>query len=208
MLKIDNISYSLPNGQALFKNMSMIIEYGEIIGISGASGIGKTTFSKVVAGYISQETGDINWKQKKHKAHPIQLIWQHPELAVNPKWRIQKILEEAGSLDASLLIDLNISLEWLNRYPYQLSGGGELQRVCIARCLLAKPKFIIADEITSMLDAISQAEIWKVLLDYVKKNNVGLVIISHDKILLDKLCNKILDFSELMKPIKQKNRIN
>ncbi|WP_058306536.1 ABC transporter ATP-binding protein [Gracilibacillus massiliensis] len=206
MLKIKDISYTLPNHLSLFRNISLSINSEEIIGLSGKSGLGKTTLAKIVAGYIRADHGDINVQQKKDKPHPVQLIWQNPEQAVNPKWRIDKILAEAGTLDPSIIKKLKISEEWLHRYPEQLSGG-ELQRVCIARCLLARPEFIIADEMTTMLDPISQAEIFKMLLEHVQTNHIGLLIISHDKILLNNLCDKVIDFKQLMKPKKEINRI-
>ncbi len=193
MLRVEDISYTLLNKQTLFRNFSMTINNGEIIGISGKSGLGKTTLAKIIAGYLRADQGKINVQHEKGKPYPVQLIWQHPEQAVNPKWRIHKILEEAGVPDQTIMKKLKIAPEWLYRYPEQLSGG-ELQRVCIARCLLAQPSFIIADEITTMLDPLSQAEIFKILLEYVQQNKIGLLIISHDKVLLDKICHKVIDF--------------
>ncbi|SHN22355.1 ABC transporter ATP-binding protein [Gracilibacillus kekensis] len=193
MLKIEGVSYTLPDDVPLFQNFSMTVNNGEILGLSGKSGIGKTTLAKIIAGYLRADHGQINVQQMKGKSHSVQLIWQHPEQAVNPKWRIDKTLEEAGVPDQSIIKKLNILPEWLYRYPKQLSGG-ELQRVCIARCLLAQPEFIIADEITTMLDPISQAEIFKILTEHVQQNKIGLVIISHDTVLLDNLCHKVIDF--------------
>lgn len=88
---------------------------------------------------------------------------------------------------------VGIKKEWLNRYSFELSGG-ELQRFCVLRALMAKPEFIIADEMTTMLDAITQAQIWALVLDYAKKNNAGVVVISHDSHLINNICQRISSF--------------
>ena len=86
------------------------------------------------------------------------MIWQHPEQTLDPLLRIQDSLEESGLIDQVLLEKLGIKQQWLSRYPRELSGG-ELQRCCIARALRVHPKFLIADEISTMLDAITQVQI-------------------------------------------------
>lgn len=202
MLAIKNLTYTLPN-KTMIENFDFVMDKGEVVGLTGESGIGKTTLARLMAGYLSPDSGTIEPKQQKRKAHPIQLIWQHPEQAVHPKWRMEKVLREAGDYHPSLLKDLQIETDWLNRYADQLSGG-QLQRICIARCLLADPQYIIADEITTMLDSISQAEIWKILLHYVREKDVGLVVISHDYLLLEKLCNGIIDFQPFVKRIGER----
>ncbi|UOQ85004.1 ABC transporter ATP-binding protein [Gracilibacillus salinarum] len=199
MLKVKNISYRLPNQHMLFEKVSLTMKQGYIVGLSGDSGLGKTTFAKIISGYLQAEEGEINWQIRKHEPSPVQLIWQHPEQAVNPRWRIEKIIKEAGELDQSLLAACNIPTEWLHRYPSQLSGG-QLQRVCIYRCLVTKPSYIIADEITTMLDPVAQADIWKWLIHYVRNKQIGLMIICHDELLLEKLCDDVIHFRDLMKP--------
>ncbi|MFC4401895.1 ABC transporter ATP-binding protein [Gracilibacillus xinjiangensis] len=197
MLIAKSIDYYYEGATPLFLNVTFSMREGEIIGLMGKSGSGKTTFAKILAGYEQPNNGAISIKQKKGNAHPVQLIWQHPEQAVNPKWRIKKILGEAGQIDQRMLNLFKIKKEWLDRFPLQLSGG-ELQRVCIVRCLLANPSYIIADEMTTMLDPISQVSIWETLLQIVKERQIGMLIISHDKLLLRRLCKKILTFDQLV----------
>src|SRR5699024_3251289 len=93
---------------------------------------------------------------------------------------------------------LGIRKEWLSRFPSELSGG-ELQRFCIARALLPGTKYLIADEITTMLDAINQAQIWRIIFQLVKEKNIGVLAISHDPELLNRISDRIIDFEKLRK---------
>ena len=85
---------------------------------------------------------------------------------------------------------------WLTRWPSELSGG-ELQRFSILRALNPQTKFIIADEISTMLDAVTQVQIWEALIKHCKANNIGILAVSHDKDLLDVICDDILYFNEI-----------
>ncbi|RCW74874.1 ABC transporter ATP-binding protein [Saliterribacillus persicus] len=196
MLTIKGVSYHVSSNRCLFDNVSLKID-NEIVGLSGNSGIGKTTLAKLIARIIPLETGSIHVEKSDAKSNPIQLIWQHPEQAVNPKWRIKRILLEAGEIDSDLLKKCGIKKDWLTRFPHQLSGG-ELQRVCIARCLISKPRVIIADEITTMLDGLSQVDIWELLIIYVKQNKVPMLVISHDEALLNRICDRMINFQKIV----------
>ena len=105
-----------------------------------------------------------------------------------PRQEIEvKVKKVAEALSLSDKLDRRIS---------ELSGG-ELQRFCVARVLGPQTEFIIADEMSTMLDAITQAQIWNVLLDQVKRRNLGLLVISHNMALADKLCTRIVNLEEL-----------
>lgn len=127
---------------------------------------------------------------------PVQMIWQHPEQTLDPLLRIQSSLEEAGPLDQALLEKLGIKQKWLSRFPRELSGG-ELQRCCIARALRVRPKFLIADEISTMLDAITQVQIWDFLLSYCEENEVGLVLVTHSEALQNRLATRVVNLADL-----------
>lgn len=127
---------------------------------------------------------------------PVQMIWQHPEQTLDPLLRIQSSLEEAGPLDQVLLEKLGIKQKWLSRFPRELSGG-ELQRCCIARALRVRPKFLIADEISTMLDAITQVQIWDFLLSYCEENEVGLVLVTHSEALQNRLATRVVNLADL-----------
>lgn len=197
-LKASNISFKYKNSEKyILENIDFEINSGEIVGLIAPSGFGKTTFAKILSGYEKNFSGDISIDGKKiNKSYnPIQLILQHPEKAVNPKWKMSKILKEAFNPSKDLLDNMGIKEEWLNRYPNELSGG-ELQRFCVIRALSKETKFLIADEMTTMLDAITQAQIWDVVLDYAKKNNIGIVVISHEKFLIDRICERVVNLEK------------
>lgn len=185
-------------GQAnpwLFTDFSLRLSPGEIVGMPGPSGRGKSTLAKVLAGYLGPARGcvGIDGQPLPETGHcPVQLLFQHPELAVNPRWRIKDILHEAEPPAPALLRDLGVLPAWLDRYPHELSGG-ELQRVCLVRALAANSRYLLCDEMTAMLDAISQAQVWRIVLEIVRERNLGILVISHDTFLLGRLCDRMLN---------------
>jgi peptide/nickel transport system ATP-binding protein len=179
----------------IFRALSLRIAPREMVGLSGPSGRGKSTLARVLCGYLSSPTGSIrvDGQEPGPGYHPVQLLFQHPELAVNPRFKARQILKEAWTPEPELLDALRIRPEWLDRYPHELSGG-ELQRICVARALDPRTRFLVADEMTSMLDAITQAQIWKVVADQVRTRGLGVYVISHDAELLARLCSRQDDF--------------
>ncbi len=200
VLEAKDVSFRYGGGPWILKDVNLSICQGERMGLVGPSGYGKSTLSRILAGYEKPSKGCVLWKGKplpKHGYCPVQMIYQHPEKAVNPRWRIKKTLCECWDADDELLKELRINKElWANRWPNELSGG-ELQRFCVARVMGPKTEFIIADEMSTMLDAITQAQIWQVLLDQSKKRNMGLLVITHNMALAEKLCTRIVDLQEL-----------
>ena len=197
-LKAQSINFKYRDDEYILKDIDFTINSGEVVGLVAPSGFGKTTLAKILAGYEKPESGTVTidgQKNNKKGYSPVQLIFQHPEKSVNPRWKMDKILKEAYLPSKELLDDMGIKKEWLNRWPSELSSG-ELQRFCVVRALSPETKFLIADEMTTMLDAITQAQIWNVVLNHVKKYNIGLVVISHEKSLIDRICDRIVDLTK------------
>lgn len=177
------------------EDCSVRVDRGECLAISAPSGYGKTTLAMLLAGYIKPVKGEIliDGKALPEKGVcPVQLIHQHPERAINPRWRLKRVLEESGKIDADVLHAFGIEHEWLDRFPRELSGG-ELQRFCVARALMSGADYLICDEISTMLDVITQAQIWNVVLEEAKKRNIGLIAVTHNMHLAKKIATRIVD---------------
>lgn len=180
------------------ENRSLAVAPGEALGLVAPSGYGKTTLGKLLAGYLSPVKGQVTIADKpvpKRGYSPVQLIFQNPELTINPRWRIRQVLQESYLPDPAILAAFGIHPGWLTRYPHELSGG-ELQRVAIARILNPATRYLIADEMTAMLDANTQALIWQGVLAFVQRQQVGLVVISHDEPLMQRICSKVLTLGD------------
>ncbi len=195
-LKASNISFSYNKKRQILKDFSISLDSNQIIGLMGDRGSGKSTLCKILAGYITHYSGEVtlDGKQIPDKGfYPVQLIFQHPEKTMNPKWKMEKVLNEAWSPGQDLKDTFGLKDSWLTRWPSELSGG-ELQRFSILRALNPKTRFIIADEISTMLDAVTQVQIWEALINHCKANNVGILAVSHDPELLDVICDDIVYF--------------
>ena len=133
MLRGDNLWFRYGDRLPwIIQNRSLTVAPGEVLGLMAPSGYGKTTLGKLLAGYLSPIKGQVTIDGKplsKKGYSPVQLIFQNPELSVNPRWRIRQILQEGYSPDPDVLKALGIHPGWLTRYPHELSGG-EL-RLCI-----------------------------------------------------------------------------
>lgn len=191
-LEAKNISFKYPSAKNyLLKDINLELDNKKIIGLIGDSGSGKSTLCKILSGYVTKYEGDVIFDGKplpQKGFKPIQLIYQHPEKVMNPKWKMKQVLEESWDVPDDILSEFGIQKSWLTRFPQELSGG-ELQRFSVVRSLNPNTKFLIADEMTTMLDAITQVQIIDSVLKIVKKRNMGFLLVSHDMDLVDTICD-------------------
>ena len=201
-LEARDISFKYGEGtRQILNHVTLTVEAGEKVGIMAPSGYGKTTLCKILAGYEKPDQGEVLLDGTPIRAFrgysPVQMVWQHPELSVNPKRRLRTVtaegdwsFEDTGER-ARIEAELGIRDECKERFPVEVSGG-ELQRFCIARALGRRTKLLIADEMTTMLDLITQGQIWDFVLKELKRRDIGMIAVSHSPELLEKVCDRVV----------------
>ena len=204
-LEARNLSFRYPRrgSPPVLEGVSLTLRSGERVGLSAPSGRGKTTLCRLLAGWERPGGGQVLLDGRPLSQYrgfcPVQLLLQHPEEAVDPLLKLRTALYEAGPADRAVLEGLGIQDSWLERYPAELSGG-ELQRICVGRTLRPELKFLLCDEASAMLDLVTQARLWRFLLDYAQARNLGLLIVSHDAALLERICTRVLTWEDITAP--------
>ena len=208
VLSIKNLNKTFESGFKL-KDINFDIKEGEVVSLIGESGSGKTSISKIIVGLLKAE-GQILFKGMDILKYPkkingkIQMIFQSPYSSLNPKYKIkdiilegiiyQKVLKKGEDIDEYLLNILNevgLDKEVLNKYPHELSGG-QRQRVGIARAVAVKPDLIIADEILTALDALTQIQILELFQKLKENKKISYLFISHDINIVKKISDRLL----------------
>ena len=218
-LQAKGICFSYGRQQVLH-DFNLTVKPRERVALRAPSGTGKTTLCRILTGYLQPASGTVladGVPLPRRGASLVQLIAQHPERMMDPAITIRRSLSEAttepedaqalasweekgsgiegGSTVPQLLESLGVQREWLERFPSELSGG-ELQRCCIARALMAHPRYLICDEISTMLDAATQAYLWRFLVGYTQINGVGMVFVTHSDALLDHIATRVVELAE------------
>lgn len=195
--------------------VSLSLPKGKIIGIVGESGSGKTTLARALLRLVPIKEGTINLDGQEiqsltgtslyHYRTKVQAIFQDPYGSLNPRLSIRDILEEGLTLKKqdspleikkkidSILDDVGLSKQILEKFPHEFSGG-QRQRIAIARSLLVEPEYIVCDEILSALDISTQAQVLNLLLELKKKKDITYIFITHDINLIREIADKIAVF--------------
>lgn len=185
--------------QTVLQNLTACIYKGEIIGLVGKSGSGKSSLSKVLSGLIKAKSGQVIINCQSHQ---IQLVQQDPLQSLNPMFSVEETIGEVikhfhkdysrdllQSAISSLLIEVGLSDDYRKRKPVELSGG-ERQRVAIARSLAAEPELLICDESVSALDQTNQKMIINLLITLNRTRKMAILFVTHDLSLVD-FCHSI-----------------
>ena len=190
-------------------SIDISINQGDIIGLIGESGSGKSTIAKIILQLWKETSGHIEWKGKNINEindlpEKIQLVFQDPFSSLNPKHTIGQAISEVffasnkllKSSDikiktTNLLTTVGLDLNDYNKYPHQFSGG-QRQRICIAKALAKNPQFIVLDEAVSALDVSVQAKIINLLNQLKNQKKLTYLLISHDMNVVSYFCNKIV----------------
>ena len=201
VLQIEGVTASYDGRNDVLKDISVAIGRGETVAVVGESGSGKSTLARVVTGLLPPYRGHVAFDGKrfslalkersKQELRKVQMIYQMPDVAMNPRQRVSEIVgrplsfyfgvtgAEREERMFELLREIDLGPEFADRFPGQLSGG-QKQRVCIARALAADPELIICDEVTSALDQVVAAGILKLLDRLQKEKNLAYMFITHD----------------------------
>lgn len=184
--------------QEVLHDVSFTVRHGEIMGLVGESGTGKTTLSRIILGLLKPEQGEVI-----HYTRRPQIVFQDPYSALNPaysaEWAVEEPLRIFGKYDAKerkrrvheMLERVGLPRECFDSRPDELSGG-QRQRVCIAAALIQRPRFILLDEPVSALDVTIQAQILRLLKQLRDELDLSYLFISHDLNVVYQLCDRVL----------------
>lgn len=226
LLKVSNITKSYTQKKFLKKfvktvlnDVSLSLEQGKCLGIIGESGSGKSTLGRIITGIEKADSGvvefegkNIHQKENKDAKNDISVVFQNYVSSVNPRFSVAQIIAEPLIISSQvnknkidkkkideevkkLIKIVGLSEEFLERFPNELSGG-QLQRVCIARAIVTKPKFILLDEAVSSLDVSTQVEILDLLQKLKKEYNLSYIFITHDLLTITYICDSVIFFKD------------
>ena len=213
ILEIDSVTASYTGAENVLEEIDLKIRRGRTVALVGESGSGKSTLARVITGLLPPVKGRVMFKgqelsaalksRKRKDLQRLQMIYQMPDTALNPRQKIRKIigrpLKFYFNFDRNkqeyriqeLLDQIELPADYIDRYPTELSGG-EKQRICIARALAAKPDLIICDEVTSALDQLVAEGILKLLLNLQRRLHVSYLFITHDLATVKAIADEIV----------------
>jgi ABC-type oligopeptide transport system ATPase subunit len=219
LLSVRNYKQHFPINKSLtvhaVNGISFDLRKGEIFGLVGESGCGKSTVARAIMGIYTPTEGEICFKDflisekrsyrehKKDIQRNMQVIFQDSAAALNPRMKVADIIAEPLVINRvypdrvrlraevdKLLTLVGLDTSYGNKFPAEISGG-QRQRVCIARALAMNPEIIIADESVSALDVSVRAQIINLLLALQKEFRIAFLFISHDMAVIERVCHRV-----------------
>ncbi|MFE5256906.1 ABC transporter ATP-binding protein [Streptomyces coelicoflavus] len=219
MLELLTITAGYDRRAPVFRDVSLSVAPGEAVGLLGPSGCGKSTLARVAALLHRPDAGALHLdgtpvRHWRHRA-PRELrtafgvVFQQPRLAADPRLTLADLVaeplratgrrDEAAGRVAELAADVGLTADLLTRRPHEVSDG-QLQRACLARALVLRPRWLVCDEMTAMLDASTTAALVRVVEDYRAGTGAGLLAVGHDRVLLDRWCDRTVEWASLTSP--------
>ncbi|MEV0248708.1 ATP-binding cassette domain-containing protein [Nocardia sp. NPDC050712] len=190
--------------ETAFTDLDFTVTPGRVIGLSGASGSGKTTLVRVLAGLLKPVSGTVTMDGEPlpKRGTDIAVVFQSPRTATNPRFTLARIIAEPATIRgerhpdlAALAATVGLTPDLLNRRPHEVSDG-QLQRACLARALAQRPRYLLCDEATAMLDAATTAAIMRSIITRATDDTMGVLLVSHDEDLLAACCTETATLPE------------
>ena len=185
-------------------HVSLHLDEGEILGIIGESGSGKSTILRLLSGIIQPDEGQVRLfgksldRNDRSRFQNIQMIFQDARASFDKQYTIEQSLNEVckylnpNALENRFLLqEVGLDSTFAKKYPYEMSGG-ECQRAAIARALACNPKVLLCDEITSALDVLTQEKICHLLTHLCNQHHISAIFVSHDLPLFSNLCDRVM----------------
>ena len=207
LIQVENIVKSFRDKKqqvVAVDHVSLHLDEGEILGIIGESGSGKSTVLRLLSGIMKTDEGAVMLFDKpldtndRSRFRDLQMIFQDARASFDKQYTIEQSLNEVrkhlnpNALENHFLLqEVGLDISFASKYPYEMSGG-ECQRAAIARALACDPKVLLCDEITSALDVITQEKICGLLTHLCHQHHISAIFVSHDLPLVSNLCDRVM----------------
>ncbi|NEC14340.1 ATP-binding cassette domain-containing protein [Streptomyces sp. SID8014] len=216
MLELLAVTAGYDRRAPVVRDATLTLSPGESIGLLGPSGCGKSTLARVAALLHRPDAGRVvidgePARGYRHRAPREQrtafgVVFQQPRQSADPRLRLADLIAEplratgraegAAGRAAEAAEAVGLGTDLLGRRPHEVSDG-QIQRACLARALILRPRYLVCDEMTAMLDASTTAALVGVVEAYRRETGAGLLAVGHDRVLLDRWCDRTTDWSEL-----------
>ncbi|MFJ4871932.1 ABC transporter ATP-binding protein [Streptomyces sp. NPDC088757] len=217
MLELDAVTAGYDRRAPVFRGASLTVAPGESVGLLGPSGCGKSTLARVAALLHRPDAGRLvldgtevrAWRHRAPRAlrTAVGVVFQQPRTAADPRLTLADLVveplratgrrAEAPGRLAELAPAVGLTPDLLVRRPHEVSDG-QLQRACLARALTLRPRWLVCDEMTAMLDASTTAALVAAVEAYRAETGAGLLAVGHDRVLLDRWCDRTAEWSDCL----------
>ncbi|MFF4582267.1 ABC transporter ATP-binding protein [Streptomyces sp. NPDC001373] len=216
MLELRGITTGYDRRGPVVRDAHLVLRPGEALGLLGPSGCGKSTLARVAALLHRPDRGTVVLDGRavpgfRHRAPrslrtAVGVVFRQPRLSADPRLRLRDLVAEplratgrraeaAAAVDA-LAERVGLGADLLGRHPHEVSDG-QLQRACLARALVLRPRWLVCDEMTAMLDASTTAALVGVVEEYRRESGAGLLAVGHDPVLLGRWCDRTVHWSDI-----------
>ncbi|MFF4871930.1 MULTISPECIES: ABC transporter ATP-binding protein [unclassified Streptomyces] len=222
MLELDAVTAGYDRRAPVFRGASLTVAPGASVGLLGPSGCGKSTLARVAALLHRPDAGRLvldgtevrTWRHRAPRAlrTAVGVVFQQPRTAADPRLTLADLVveplratgrrAEAPERLAELAPAVGLTPDLLVRRPHEVSDG-QLQRACLARALTLRPRWLICDEMTAMLDASTTAALVAAVESYRAETGAGLLAVGHDRVLLNRWCDRTVEWADCLPPGKR-----